>query len=138
MTRGYVAYLRETPAGFSVRKQRECLKSIVDELYRSDHSKFPIVAYIEDPGIYKAGDIKRNKSLRELLDQLIHNCDLNGVLFWHAGHIARSMDDFLAVINELERIGATKRFGLTWYIHRPELFDFSLKDCSNIFSEFLI
>lgn len=132
-TRGYAAYLRKSTAGFSVREQKKALNSA------ADHGNHRIVAWIEDPGHDKAGDLVRNESLQQLLSRLRDDQNLMGVMFWHVGHIARNMDNFLTIINVLEEINEKRRFGIEWYLHNRKLWRGDLESFSKkeLFSELL-
>lgn len=130
--RGFVAYVRKSPAGFSVRDQKKDLESIA---ILGQHR---IVKWIEDPGHCKAGDLQRNESLRELLYRLHQDVDLSGVMFWHVGHIARDMDDFLTIANILEEICEKKKhtFGIDWYIHNQKIWRSELYFGKDLFEFF--
>ena len=115
--RGYAAYIRKSPASPSLRAQKKDLESI------ATLGQHQIVEWFKDPGLNKAGDLQRNESLQRLLNRLCDDLDLIGVMFWHVGHIAREMDDFLTIAYILEKINKEKRkrFGINWYIHNQKI-----------------
>lgn len=113
--RGYAAYIRKSPASPPLRAQKKVLESI------ATLGQHQIVEWFKDPGLHKAGDLQRNESLQRLLNRLCDDLDLIGVMFWHVGHIARDMDDFMTIAYILEKINKERKFGINWYIHNQKI-----------------
>jgi DNA invertase Pin-like site-specific DNA recombinase len=105
------AYLRQTPTGSALSDQLRILEQ------RARDREWSITFHAEDLGGDKAGDLKKNWYFQHFLGTVIHGSPVRvqGVMFWHAGHVAGSLAGFLRLTQWL----ADRE--IDWYVENPKL-----------------
>jgi DNA invertase Pin-like site-specific DNA recombinase len=105
------AYLRKTLTGVTVRAQRETLEA------RARDRDWTIVWEDEDPAVMSNRGVKRIDHFCGFLNEALTDSrvKIQGVMFWHAGHVAGSLDGFLELIQLLDALN------LAWYMEHPRI-----------------
>lgn len=102
-------YLRETAGGIAVPEQYRELEGVAQEKGLGLH------LCIYDPGNEKAGEFRKNESFWFLMYYIYVEREIDGVLFWNAGHLAGGLVRFLSLIKDFSDEG------IYWYMHHPAL-----------------
>lgn len=105
------AYLRKTLTGVTVRDQLEALEA------RARDRDWTIVWVDEAPTVMSVRGIKKTDHVYGFLKEALRGSrvKIQGVMFWHAGHVAGSLDGLLELLQVLNA------YKLAWYIENPRI-----------------
>lgn len=105
------AYLRKTLTGLTVREQYEALEQRARDL------DWNLVWHTDFVGANKTEGIKSERPLKQFLRIVRDNrvIKIQGVMFWHASHVAGSLKGFITAIQLIEQ------YKLAWYVENPRI-----------------